>query len=341
MKQLNKLVMIVMLAMIGVLAVSYHAEASTKKVSVKNVKSVNSLTGSKTIYLAKGKKATLKTTVTVTPNKSANKKVTYKSSNKKVATVTSKGVITGKKVGTAKITVISKKNPKKKATITVKVVKGKITSIKLNKTSETLNIGDSVKLTATVKVSKGGKKNIVWSSSDVKVATVKSGTVQAVGMGTATITVKAADGTGKKATYKVTVQAKSATTEDSSTTETTTENPTPETPANILQNTEGKNVQDVAVLEKIIQEQISKGAKVSTDLNDGEYIWSESGQLTGIWWGAFSFWGKDGWESYDDYFNLQGEISFEGLKSLKSLTCYGYNLTGLDVSKNTALESLT
>ncbi len=177
------------------------------KVTVKKVASVNSLTKSKTIKLAKGKKATLKTTVTVTPNKSANKKVIYKSSNKKVATVTSKGVITGKKPGTAKITVTSVKNKKVKATVTVKVLKGKVTNIALNKTSHTLKTGATVKLTAAVKASAGGSKDIVWTTSNKKVATVNSkGTVKAVGNGNATITAKAADGTGKKAVCKLTVK---------------------------------------------------------------------------------------------------------------------------------------
>ena len=172
------------------------------KVTVKKVSSVYSLTGSKTIKLAKGKKAALKTTVTVTPNKSANKKVTYKSSNKKVATVTNKGVITGKKAGTAKITATSVKNKKKKAIVTVKVINGRVTSVKLNKTSGTLAKGGTVKLAATVKTSAGGSKDIVWTSSNKKVAAVNSkGTVKAIGEGKATITVKAADGTGKKATY--------------------------------------------------------------------------------------------------------------------------------------------
>jgi len=45
-------------------------------------------------------------------------KVTYKTSNKKVATVSSRGVITAKKKGTAKITV---KSGKKTYTVTVKV----------------------------------------------------------------------------------------------------------------------------------------------------------------------------------------------------------------------------
>lgn len=217
------------------------AEAATKKITVKKVTSVNKLTGSKTIYLAKGKKATLQTTVSVTPNKSANKKVTYKSSNKKVAAVNSKGVITAKKVGSTVITITSKKNTKKKAKVRVKVVKGKVTSIKLNKTSGTLTVGDTVKLTPTVKVSQGGKKNVVWSSSNTKVATVSKGTVKAVAPGTATITVKAADGTGKKATYKVTVKTKTTTTEK---TATTTPQNTTEKPATTQDTTETSTIKE-------------------------------------------------------------------------------------------------
>lgn len=196
---------------------------------MKKVTSVSSLTDSKTVYLAQGKTLKLKTTVTVTPNKSANRKVTYKSSNKNIATVTAKGVIKGKKAGNATITLTSKKDNKKKATVKVKVVKGKVTGIWLNQTSVTLTVGDTVKLKANVKISKGGRKDVVWTSSKKKVATVKKGTVTAVGAGSATITVKAADGTGKKATYKVTVK-EPETTEvptmaEPTTTEVTTEKP--------------------------------------------------------------------------------------------------------------------
>lgn len=174
------------------------AEAASK-IIVKKVTSTDSLTGSKTIKLAKGKKATLKTTVTVSPDKSANKKVKYKSSNPKIASVTAKGVITGKKAGTAKITVSSSKNKKKKAVVTVKVVKGRVTSVKLNKTSASIAKGNTLKLKASVETSTGGSKDVVWTTSNKKIATVSSrGTVKGVGTGTAVITAKAADGTGKK-----------------------------------------------------------------------------------------------------------------------------------------------
>ena len=69
------------------------------------------------VTVEKGKKLTL--TPVVTPITSQDK-VTYKSSNKKVATVSSSGVITAKKSGTAKITVTS---GKKKVTVKVTVPK--------------------------------------------------------------------------------------------------------------------------------------------------------------------------------------------------------------------------
>ena len=63
--------------------------------------------------------------IAVTPVTS-KEKVTYSSSNKKVATVSSKGVIKAKKAGTAKITV---KSGSKKVVVTVKVTGVKTTNL--------------------------------------------------------------------------------------------------------------------------------------------------------------------------------------------------------------------
>lgn len=73
------------------------------------------------------KKLTLKassTTVTVgrTVKVKASTKVTWKTSNKKIATVSSNGVVKGKSEGTVKITATSKVNKKLKKTIRIKVV---------------------------------------------------------------------------------------------------------------------------------------------------------------------------------------------------------------------------
>ena len=132
-----------------------------------------------------------------------DKIVSYKSSNKKVATVTKKGKITGKKTGTAKITVTTKKGAK--ATIKIKVQKGKVKTKKLtiSKKKLTLQKGKSYKLTVT-KTPITSLEKITYSSSNKKVATVSSkGKIKAKKKGTAKITIKC--GT-KKATVKVTVK---------------------------------------------------------------------------------------------------------------------------------------
>lgn len=195
-------------AMILTLIPATQAEAAKKKVTVKKVAVTSSLSGSsKTVVVAKGKKVNLKTTVTVTPNKAANKKVSYSVKDEKIATVSSKGVVKGVKAGKTKITVTSKTNKKKKASINVKVVTGTVTKVTLNKKSGSLNVGDKVKLKATVKAKKGADKTIAWKSSKEAVATVNAkGEVTAVKAGTATITAQAIDGSGKKAAYKVTVK---------------------------------------------------------------------------------------------------------------------------------------
>lgn len=73
----------------------------------------------KKITLKKGKKKTIK--YTVYPANAVNKKVKFKSSNKKVATVSSKGVIKAKKKGKATITITTVEgNVKAKIKVTVK-----------------------------------------------------------------------------------------------------------------------------------------------------------------------------------------------------------------------------
>ena len=90
--------------------------------------------------------------------------------------------------------------------ITPTFIKVSVTGVKLNKTSLTLDKGKSSALTATVAPSDASNKKVTWSSSNTKIAAVDSkGKVTAKGVGTATITVKTADG-GKIATCKVTVK---------------------------------------------------------------------------------------------------------------------------------------
>ena len=81
-----------------------------------------------------------------------------------------------------------------------------VTGVSLNKSSLTLETGETAALTATVAPANAANKSVTWSSSDTTVATVADGVVTAVAAGTATITVTTADG-GKTATCTVTVTA--------------------------------------------------------------------------------------------------------------------------------------
>ena len=152
-----------------------------------------------TIYV--GDKYTIKTTVS--SKKASNKKLSYRSSNKKVAAVNSKGVVTAKKAGKAKITIKSTDGSNKKAVVTITV---KTASISLNETSAVVGLNMTHQLVATVSPKGVLNKKVTWSSDNTAVATVDAnGLVTGVGIGQATITAKNAS--GKTATCTVSVEA--------------------------------------------------------------------------------------------------------------------------------------
>ena len=147
--------------------------------------------------IQKGKTVTLK--ATVSPSSLSDKSVTWKSSDKKIATVTSKGKVKGVKAGTATITCISNLTGAK---ATCKVTVGYVS---LNKTEVAVKKGKTVTLKATVYPSSLKDKSVTWESSDTKIATVSSaGKVKGVKAGPATITCTS-NATGLSTTCKVTV----------------------------------------------------------------------------------------------------------------------------------------
>ena len=130
----------------------------------------------------------------------------WKSSNTSVAKVSANGKVTAVGKGTATITATSTDGSKVKATATIKVENVKVTSVKLSKSSATLLPKETLKLNATIKPSNATNQNLVWTSSNTKVATVtKNGKVTAKATGTATITAKTKDGSKIVATCKITV----------------------------------------------------------------------------------------------------------------------------------------
>lgn len=135
---------------------------------------------------------TLQLTATIYPDSATNKTVTWKSSDKTVATVDESGEVTAVGNGTANITATTEDGGKT-ATCKVTVEIPELT-LSLDKTELTLTqTEEQQKLTATVS---DPEEKVTWLSSDPFVATVtRDGTVTAIANGTATITASARDKT--------------------------------------------------------------------------------------------------------------------------------------------------
>ncbi len=146
---------------------------------------------------------TLTLKATVLPTDADNKNVTWSSSNTSVVKVSSKGVVTAVKAGTAVITAITEDGGyTAKCTVTVKQ---HVTAIKLNKTSVSLVVGGEANLTATISPSDATDKAYTFTSSNPEVVTVDAkGHLVALKLGTATVTVKSNEN-GKTATCTVKV----------------------------------------------------------------------------------------------------------------------------------------
>ena len=146
---------------------------------------------------------TVTLTATVNPDDATDKMVSWTTSDATVATVDN-GVVTAKKVGTATITA---KAGDKTATCTITVEPFYVTSISLDQTNITLNIGESQTLKATITPENATDKMVIWTSSNSSVATVdNNGKVSAVKAGNTTITATTQDG-GKTATCSVKVNS--------------------------------------------------------------------------------------------------------------------------------------
>ena len=151
------------------------------------------------ISLAKGATQTLLLSISPVDCTDA---VSWKSSNTSIVTVGDTGVLKATGIGTATVkVVVGSKSASCKVTVYQPV-----TSISLNRTSLSMGALDMFQLTASVSPSTAVNRDVTWSSSAPQVASVTdNGFVTALGKGTATITVKAADGSGVSRSCSVTV----------------------------------------------------------------------------------------------------------------------------------------
>lgn len=137
------------------------------------------------VTIATGKKLSLKPALT---SINSQQKVSYKSSNPKIAKVSAKGVITGLKKGTAKITV---KSGNEKYVVKVKITTPTVKKIRNIPAKKKLRKGEIFRLKPQL-APIGCSQKITYKSSNKKVATVTAkGKVKAKRKGTAKITVTA------------------------------------------------------------------------------------------------------------------------------------------------------
>lgn len=180
-------------------------------VTVENIKvSKITITTTTSNKIATGKKVTLK--AAVTPSNAYNKGVIWKSSNTKVATVSSSGVVTTKKkMGgkTVTITATAKDGSGKKASYKIYIKKGIVKKVYISGV-KSVKAGKKLYLKGKTSASSGANRTLKWSSSNTKYAKVSSkGTVTTYKAGkkkSVKITARAVDGSGKSKTVTIKIK---------------------------------------------------------------------------------------------------------------------------------------
>ncbi|KNY28608.1 Ig-like domain-containing protein [Pseudobacteroides cellulosolvens] len=149
--------------------------------------------------------APIKMIPVITPANAPIKTVKWSSSDASITTVGRTGNLMAVSEGTATITATSI-DGNKSASITVTVIRG-VTSVTVSKKLATLKIGDpDLLLEAAVLPDNATIKDILWTSSNVKIATVdENGSVHAVAPGKVIITAYSKQDGTKRAACTITV----------------------------------------------------------------------------------------------------------------------------------------
>ena len=142
-------------------------------------------------------------------------KLSYKSSNKKVATVSTKGLVKAKKAGKATITITAvngSKRVSKKVAVTVLPCKKytAVKKVKIKSAPASLRVGMTAQLTIAFSPTKPSNKNVIYKSSNPKVLSVTAkGKVKALKAGKAKITVTSCANSKAKASVTIEVDKRS------------------------------------------------------------------------------------------------------------------------------------
>lgn len=176
----------------------------TKTVAVTDIAFEPELT-TKKIALTTGK--TYKLNAKVKPENTTNKKLTYTSSNEKVASVNANGEITAQAVGSAKITVKATRTILEEIDVTVTAAYIPVTGISLEPDGTTISLvnGTDQQIKAHVIPENATNKTLTFSLNNEEIAAITDeGKITAKAVGDANITIKAADGISKTVNLTVT-----------------------------------------------------------------------------------------------------------------------------------------
>ena len=142
----------------------------------------------------------------LSPAQPDNSNVSWDSDNKAVATVDQNGVVTALSKGTANITVTTEDGGHKAVCAVTVIDEVKVESVTVTPSTLELYVGDIKTISASVLPETATTKEVIWSSSDEKIATVSSnGSITAVKEGNATITATSVEG-GKTGSCALTVK---------------------------------------------------------------------------------------------------------------------------------------
>ena len=157
------------------------------------------------VSLVKG--TTFQIEATVLPENATDKKILYSSSDKNIAAVNEKGLISANSVGVATITLKAADGVSKTISVTVTAARINVTEISVPSTDENISIvkGRTHRLNATVKPDNATDKTLTYSSDHKDIASVDTnGLITAKKVGSAALTITAADGISKTVNVTVT-----------------------------------------------------------------------------------------------------------------------------------------
>ncbi len=134
-------------------------------------------------------------TATITPDEATDKTVTWRSSDRAIATVSENGEVTAIGAGTAVIYASSSNGLTAECAVTVNPAYEEVISISLTNTELLMIEGDSTDLIAIIRPDNATDKSVTWTSSDESIVTVdQNGNVDAIKQGNAIVTATASNG---------------------------------------------------------------------------------------------------------------------------------------------------